>query len=147
MKEGAQADVDTEVLLQALVMRQLQYLPFNLMRYTGLPELQNDAKGAIHTILSTVAPGEFTHRERETFALLFAQKPYTVLSTIATRLIDMKLVEVSPQADWHKLREQHSQYGYDVVAEHLIRVGLAGACSLYTGIAAAEAKGGLPKLF
>lgn len=147
MTAGGRVDVDREVLLQALVMRQLQYLPFNVMRYARFPELQNDAKGAIHTILSTVAPGEFTFREREAFAHEFQQKPYTVLSTIANRLIDMKLVEVSPQADWRKLRRQHSQYGYDVIAEHLIRVGIASACSLYTGIANAEAKGGLPELF
>ena len=147
MEASAHIDIEREVVLQALVMRQLQYLPLNLMRYARLPELQNDAKGAIHTILSTVAPGEFTFREREALALDFVRKPYTVLSTIANRLIDMKLVDVSPQADWHRLRKQHSHCGYDVVAEHLIRVALAGACSLYTGIADAEAEGGLSELF
>jgi hypothetical protein len=147
MEASAYIDIDREVVLQALVMRQLQYLPLNLMRYARLPELQNDAKGAIHTILSTVAPGEFTFREREALALDFVRKPYTVLSTIANRLMDMKLVDVSPQADWHRLRKQHSHCGYDVVAEHLIRVALAGACSLYAGIADAEAEGGLSELF
>lgn len=147
MEAGAQLEVDREALLQALVMRQLQYLPFNLMRYAGLPELQNDAKGAIHTILSTVAPSEFAYQECESFALNFARKPYTVLSTIADRLIDMKLVEASPQADWQKLRNQHSKFGYDSIAEHLVRVAVAGACSLYNGVADAEAKGGLSALF
>ena len=146
MNAGARAEVDKEVLLEALVMRQLQYMPLNLMRFSALPELRNDAKGAIHTILSTIAPGEWTHQEREALAISFPRKPYTVLSTIANRLIDMNLVDVSPQADWVKIQRQHSRFGYDLVADHLTRVALASACALYTGVVEAEAKGGLSDL-
>lgn len=143
MDAGARVNVDKEVLLEALVMRQLQYMPFNVMRYSASPELRNDAKGAIHTILSTVAPGEWTHREREGFAVSFPHKPYTVLSTIANRLIDMQMVDVSPQADWSTIQRQHARFGYDLVADHLTRVALASACSLYTGLVEAETNGGL----
>lgn len=147
LEAGVRGGVDRGVLLEALVMRQLQYLPFNVMRYVGMPQLQNDAKAAIHTILSTVAPGEWTRRERDGFAEGFPRKPYTVLSTIANRLLAMKLVDASPQVDWPSIRAQHARFAYDVVADHLTRVALTSACTLYAAVADAESEGGLSDLF
>jgi hypothetical protein len=116
------------------------------MRYSTQPDLQGFAKGAIRTILNTVAPGEWSGRELEALAVKFPQKPHSVLTSIAKRLIEIDVVTSSPQADWQRLRGEFSQFGYDIVSEHLIGLALTGACSLYTGIVDAEARGGLSDL-
>lgn len=146
MKEGKTCKVAKKQLLQAVVMRQLQYLPFNLTRYTDHPIVQNDAKGAIHTMLSTVAPGEFTHEERESFATNFTAKPFTVLSSIANRLIARGMVMTSPQVDWKRVRETHANLAYDVVSEQMIQLALRSACALFVGVRQAEVDGGLKPL-
>ena len=144
--QGRLNHIPQEIALDAVVMRQLLYLPFNLMRYASAPQLQEDAKEAIRTILTTVAPGEWSRRELESLATKFPQKPHSVLTSIAHRLIKIDLVATSPQADWEGLRGEFSRYGYDIVSEHLIQMALTGACSLYTGIADSEARGGLSNL-
>jgi hypothetical protein len=145
--QGRRSHIPPQIALEATVMRQLLYLPFNLMRYSTQPDLQGDAKGAIRTILNTVAPGEWSARELEALAVTFPQKPHSVLTSIAKRLIEIDVVTTSAQADWQKLRGEFSQFGYDIVSEHLIGLALTGACSLYTGIADAEARGGLSGLW
>lgn len=141
------AKIERKLLLEAVVIGQLEYLPFNLMRYASNPTLQNDAKGAIHTILSTVAPGEWSFQERESFATNFSEKPYTVLSSIANRLIDMRMVSTMPQVDWQKIRREHARFAYDVVGEHMVNVAFSKACALYARIAEAELNGGLTALY
>jgi hypothetical protein len=145
--QGRLNQIPQEIALDAVVMRQLLYLPFNLMRYASAPDLQEDAKGAIRTILNTVAPGEWSRRELESFATEFPQKPHSVLTSIVRRLIEIDLVATSPQADWEGLRGKFSRFGYDIVSEYLIEMALTGACSLYTVIADSEARGGLSNLF
>lgn len=147
LREGAALKVPREEVLLAVVMRQLQYLPFNLLRYRAHPELRNDAKGAIHTMLSAMAPGEFSHKEREWFALNFQAKPHTVLSSIAERLLARGMVLTEPQVDWRRLREKHADLAYDLVSEQMIKTVLHKSRLFFAGVQEKEAAGGLSSLY
>ena len=146
LEAAERAGIERGFLVEALVMRQLLYMPFNLMRYSTQPKLRERAKDAIATVLSTVAPGAWTDSQMDALAELFQQKPYTVLSSIAIRLIDMRVVGDTPVADWDKIRSQHARFAYDIVADHLTRSALVSACSMFTSLADAEAQGGLESL-
>jgi hypothetical protein len=146
LEAAERAGMERGFLVEALVMRQLLYMPFNLMRYSTQPKLRERAKDAIATVLSTVAPGAWTDGQMDDLAELFQQKPYTVLSSIANRLIDMRVVCDTPVADWEKIRSRHARFAYDIVADHLTRSALVSACSMFTSLADAEAQGGLESL-
>lgn len=146
LEVAERAGMERGFLVEALVMRQLLYMPFNLMRYSAPPKLRERAKDAISTVLSTVAPGAWTDGQMDVLAELFQQKPFTVLSSIANRLIDMRVVGDTPVADWDKIRSQHARFAYDIVADHLTRSALVSACSMFTSLADAEAQGGLESL-
>lgn len=135
--------MDRNDILEGLVMRQLQYLPFNLMRYDDYPPIQQDARSAIYTILSVLAPDAFSPSELRSFANDFMKKPYGVLSSIANRLIDKGIVLTEPQADWEQLRDAHSNIAYDMVSEQMIRLALDGACKFSSAIVNAQRSGGL----
>ena len=143
LREAQALKFDQEEVLEGLVMRQLQYLPFNLMRYDDYPPIQQDARAAIDKILCTIAPDAFSSSERRSFANDFMRKPYGVLSSIANRLIDTGMVLTEPQVDWQRLRDAHSNIAYDMVSEQMISLALDGACKFSSAIVKAQRSGGL----
>jgi hypothetical protein len=143
LHEGEVSRLDRHDLLAGLVMRQLQYLPFNLLRYDDSPEIREVAGNAIGMMLCTVAPNVFSHLERKSFISDFMSTPYKVLSTIANRLIADGLVCSDPQIDWRKLREAHTDVGYDLVSEQMISLALDGALKFSAGLKRVESSGGL----
>jgi hypothetical protein len=114
-------------------------MPFNLLlKYKGYPPMQRVARAAIHTILSTVAPEAFNFVEREVLLADFTRKPYSVLSSIAKRLIQEKMVLTDPQIDWQKMRDDHADIGYDGVAVQMVELALDDAIRYTADVQKAE---------
>jgi hypothetical protein len=139
LREADARKLDRDEILESLVLGQLCYMPFNLMlKYKGYPPMQRAARAAIHTILSTVAPEAFNFVEREVLLADFTRKPYSVLSSIAKRLIQEKMVLTDPQVDWQKMRDDHADIGYDGVAVQMVELALDDAIRYAADVQKAE---------
>ena len=113
--------MNKEDLLRILVMKQLEFLPFNLLRVKD-DKIQALAMRGIHKILATILPGRWNPVTAAALAATSLKKPHTIFAQIADEFIDAGLVETAPQENWAKLYRTYRKFGYrDLLSEVINR--------------------------
>lgn len=140
---GGQLGIGSDEIVRSLVMSELRFAPFLLLRD---PWLQRPAVQGIHSILSTIAPGVWDEVSCIQIATAFMRYPHTVLSMIAQELIDRGNVEQQAPAGWTGRVDMYEANGFaalnQVAAENMLRAAL----HFEAGLRRVEAKGGFTYL-
>lgn len=101
-----------ENMLISLVMKQLEFAPFNLLRFND-EKIQNLAAAAIYTILDTFSAGKLDSGEILSVCASFRKKPYSTLRGLAEKIVSLNLAETNPMTDWQKTCARFKSYGLD----------------------------------
>jgi len=110
-------------LLRAVVMKQLEFAPFNLLRVKD-DRIQMLALTAISEILQAIAPDKWSRSRCAAMALAYLKCPHRTLSGIAEDMIEDGMVETNPQADWKKLYRANQANGYFDGAQTQVRIAI-----------------------